>query len=232
MRGYPGDTDRCLVSALGGSGRLRASACPAQMHAGDRCRDLDDGAGPALRVRRVARVPLGDPCVAREARSTPPSAPRGLGAPGASPEPGSCKHQSARHPVGRRAAGIGQEGPRKGALSYPRELECRGLLRIGRVSHLASCEARRVVGRRMPSLIGLTSLLFRVREYAQPVGAGPIRGPALIPRRRMPSLIGLTSLLFRVREYAQPVGAGPIRGPALIPREVGWPRTHAPSSSP
>ena len=46
----------------------------------------------------------------------------------------------------------------------------------------ASCEARRVVGLRIPSLIGLTSLLFRVRGYAQPVGAGPIRGPALIPR--------------------------------------------------
>src|SRR5450631_2349581 len=47
---------------------------------------------------------------------------------------------------------------------------------------LATCEARRVVGRRIPSLIGLTSLLFRVRGYAQPVGAGPIRRPALIPR--------------------------------------------------
>jgi hypothetical protein len=34
----------------------------------------------------------------------------------------------------------------------------------------------------MPSLTGLTSLLFRVREYAQPIGAGPISGPALIPR--------------------------------------------------
>jgi hypothetical protein len=47
---------------------------------------------------------------------------------------------------------------------------------------LASSEARRVVGRRLPSLTGLTSLLFRVRGYAQPIGAGPIRGPALIPR--------------------------------------------------
>ena len=47
---------------------------------------------------------------------------------------------------------------------------------------LANCEARRVVGRRLPSLIGLTPLLFLVCEYAQPVGAGPIRGPALMPR--------------------------------------------------
>ena len=46
----------------------------------------------------------------------------------------------------------------------------------------ASCEAHRVVGRRMPSLIALTSLLFRVRGYAPPVGAGSMRGPALIPR--------------------------------------------------
>ena len=39
----------------------------------------------------------------------------------------------------------------------------------------ASCEAHRVVGRRMPSLIALTSLLFRVRGYVHPLAAGPIR---------------------------------------------------------
>jgi hypothetical protein len=65
----------------------------------------------------------------------------------------------------RRDANAGQNSP-------PTEL----------VSHIARCEARRVVGRGIPSLTGLTSLLFRVREYAQPIGAGPISGPALIPR--------------------------------------------------
>ena len=58
----------------------------------------------------------------------------------------------------------------------------------------ASCEARRAVGRRLRSLISLTPQLFRVCEHAQPVGAGPIRGPALMPREvccprtRAPSL--------------------------------------------
>ena len=44
-------------------------------------------------------------------------------------------------------------------------------------------EARRVVGRRTPSLIGVTSLLLRVRGYGQSVGAGSIDAPALVPRQ-------------------------------------------------
>ena len=43
----------------------------------------------------------------------------------------------------------------------------------------ATSEARRVVVRRVPRLIGLTSLLFSARRYAEAGGAGPIRRPAL-----------------------------------------------------
>ena len=44
---------------------------------------------------------------------------------------------------------------------------------------ITTSEARRVVVRRVPPLIGLTSLLFSAGGYAQAVGAGPIRQPAL-----------------------------------------------------
>jgi hypothetical protein len=47
---------------------------------------------------------------------------------------------------------------------------------------LARREARRVAGRRMPSPMGLTSLLSRVRGYSQRSSRGPIRGPALMSR--------------------------------------------------
>ncbi len=47
--------------------------------------------------------------------------------------------------------------------------------------HLATSEAGRVVRSRMPSLIGLTSLLSVIRGYARPVGSGATGGPALIP---------------------------------------------------
>ena len=43
----------------------------------------------------------------------------------------------------------------------------------------ASSKVRRVVVRRTPPLIGLTSLLFSVRGYARPTGAGPIGRPTL-----------------------------------------------------
>jgi hypothetical protein len=47
------------------------------------------------------------------------------------------------------------------------------------VPPFAISASRQAVVRRMPTLIGLTSLLFSVRGYAQPGGAGPIRRPAL-----------------------------------------------------
>jgi len=45
--------------------------------------------------------------------------------------------------------------------------------------HLAISEARRVGVRRVPPLLGLTSLLFSVRGYGQPGRTGPIRRHAL-----------------------------------------------------
>jgi hypothetical protein len=47
-----------------------------------------------------------------------------------------------------------------------------------RAPEFRHCVTRRVVVPRMPSLIGLTSLLSRVCASAQPVGARPIRGAA------------------------------------------------------
>jgi len=43
----------------------------------------------------------------------------------------------------------------------------------------ATSASRHIVVRRMPPLVGLPSLLFSVRGYARPSGAGPIRRPAL-----------------------------------------------------
>jgi len=47
---------------------------------------------------------------------------------------------------------------------------------------VATCEARRVIGGRTRSVIGLTSLLFPIRGYAPPLGERSIGCPALMPR--------------------------------------------------
>ena len=88
---------------------------------------------------------------------------------------------SGRKPYFRFTACTRNPGGRKDP--WPRFGCARGLLaKIGPDLLVATSEARRVLRRRLPSLIDLTPLLSGVCEYAQPVGAGPIRSPPFMRR--------------------------------------------------